>query len=82
MSRAAPRLTRGALLLVERTRPPPTPSGLSQADVARRLGVSRALVGLWCQGASAPSPEHLAGIEDALGIPMRAWAEPVRDGAV
>lgn len=75
MAKRTPRMTVAARKLAEAVKPPPPPSGLSQSDLAARLGVSRALVSLWCLGESIPTASDMAKIEDAIGIPMREWAE-------
>lgn len=51
-----------------------TPS-MSQAELARKLGVSAQAVSAWLSGAAMPRPEKMAQIESLLGIPMRAWTE-------
>lgn len=52
-----------------------TPS-MSQAELARKLGVSQQAVSAWLNGVAMPRPEKMAQIEKILGIPMRAWTEP------
>jgi transcriptional regulator with XRE-family HTH domain len=46
--------------------------GLTQADLARRCGVSRATVNDWLKGrAVSIKPPHLFAVADALGIEAR-----------
>lgn len=45
--------------------------GLSQAELAERLGVTRQAVGLWEAGAGEPSTVHLRGLVGELGISGR-----------
>src|SRR5207244_7247462 len=59
-----------------------TAIGLTQADLARHLGVSRKAVGEWEAGLTCPTAEHLKAFI-ALAIERRAWpfgreAEEVR----
>jgi len=65
----------GAQKLAEALRP--AKPSMSQAELSRRLGVSRNTVQAWLNG-SEPAAEHMAKIEELLGIPMRAWAEEAR----
>jgi transcriptional regulator with XRE-family HTH domain len=47
-------------------------SGLSQADLARRCGVTRASVNGWLQGRTVNiRPDHLFAAADALGVEAR-----------
>lgn len=46
----------------------------------RGTHVDAPMVSRWV-GGRTPSPEHMARIEDLLGIPMRAWIEEIRRGA-
>ena len=41
--------------------------GMTQEDLAERLEVSRQAVSKWELGASVPSPENLALLEEVLG---------------
>lgn len=52
--------------------------GQTQAALARQLGVTRQLVGLWWSGKNLPGPEHRARLE-ALGLVKTEQWE--RDGA-
>jgi transcriptional regulator with XRE-family HTH domain len=45
-----------------------TRAGLSQAEVARRLGVDSSIPSLWEQGKRALPPHRLPGLADALGL--------------
>ena len=48
------------------------PMGLKQADIARRIGVSRATVNDWFQGRSVNlRPEHLFAVADLLQVEAR-----------
>jgi transcriptional regulator with XRE-family HTH domain len=60
--------TIGAQLLKERF--------LTQAEVARRVGVSKQVVSRWVAGEKRPDPERRALLEQAFGIPIEAWLEP------
>lgn len=42
--------------------------GMTQEDLAEKLEVSRQAVSKWEVGASAPSPENLAVLEEVLGV--------------
>ena len=53
--------------------PPPTPSGMTAAELAEKLGVSQQAVSDWVHGVRVPKAKVLAQIEDILKIPMRAW---------
>jgi transcriptional regulator with XRE-family HTH domain len=55
------------------------PKVMSQAELARRLGVSPQAVSGWVMGNAKPTADLMAKIEDVLGIPMRAWTEPAED---
>ena len=51
--------------------------GLTQEDLAERLEVSRQAVSKWELGASVPSPENLALLEEVLGVSFPAPEEAV-----
>src|SRR5438477_11607759 len=63
-------------------------SGLSQAEVAEKLGVSQPLVSSWERGKSAPSEEHRKKLTEILGevgadstsdaSPLAAWLTKAR----
>lgn len=59
---------------------------LSQAELARRLGVDAAQLSRWRRGLVTPSVNHLQGIAAALGVPRedldRLAGYPVADTAV
>jgi transcriptional regulator with XRE-family HTH domain len=57
-------------------------SGLSQAEVARRLRTSRQLVNRWVLGLGAPKTKHAFEIEDMTGGAVRVidWRLPVDEG--
>ena len=50
---------------------------MSAVELAEKLGVSKQTVSEWVGGRSRPEPERMAALEELLGIPMRAWTEPV-----
>lgn len=50
-----------------------SPPRMTQAKLAKRLGVSQQAVWGWLCGRSRPAPEKMAAIEELLGIPMAAW---------
>ncbi|AUB80065.1 hypothetical protein THSYN_03185 [Candidatus Thiodictyon syntrophicum] len=52
----------------ERIREAREVKGLSQADLAATVGVSRGACGHWEQGKTVPSVEHLAGVATVLGV--------------
>lgn len=41
---------------------------MTQAELGRRVGVSRERVGNWERGANAPPPEALVALKRALGV--------------
>lgn len=43
--------------------------GMSQAELANRLGVQRQAVTNWVKGHSRPSRDNLVRLEDILGVP-------------
>lgn len=47
-------------------------AGLSQAEVARRLDISRQAVGQWEAGGATPNPETLAMLADMYGTTVDA----------
>lgn len=53
--------------------------GLSQADLARRLGVTRGAVSHWYSGRSVPEGATLAALADAVGVAARWIASGVGD---
>ena len=50
---------------------------LRRVDVATAIGVTAAIVTLWCTGLRRPNRENAAALEDYLGIPSRAWVTNV-----
>ncbi|WP_325200969.1 helix-turn-helix domain-containing protein [Oscillibacter sp.] len=57
--------------------------GMTQEDLAERLEVSRQAVSKWELGASVPSPENLALLEEVLGVEFPApEAETIPEEAV
>lgn len=49
------------------------------AELARKLGVSRAAVSGYLVGDFLPTPQTMRAIEDETGIPMRDWTEPCEE---
>jgi transcriptional regulator with XRE-family HTH domain len=43
---------------------------LSQLELASKIGVTQASVGVWERGVSAPTPENLAKLADALQMQL------------
>jgi len=43
---------------------------MTQAELGRRVGVSRERVGNWERGVNAPPPEALVALKQALGVPV------------
>ena len=58
-----------------------TRNGLTQAELAEELGVSRSLVTAWETGRSEPSEELLAGMTAVLGRIRREYGRDSRDSA-
>ena len=54
--------------------------GLTQADLARRLGVSRQVVSYYVNGERVPSLVRAVQIESITGTPPRLWVNGVVDG--
>lgn len=50
---------------------------MRHADLAKLAGVTPQVVSHWCTGQRRPNRENAAKLEDALGIPVRAWAKLV-----
>lgn len=44
--------------------------GMTQAELGRRVGVSRERVGNWERGVNAPPPEALVALKRVLGVPV------------
>lgn len=44
--------------------------GMTQAELGRRVGVSRERVGNWERGVNAPPPEALVALKRELGVPV------------
>jgi transcriptional regulator with XRE-family HTH domain len=44
--------------------------GLTQADLAARIGVSQAAICQWETGATTPSPLMIGQLSEVLGIPL------------
>lgn len=52
--------------------------GWSQAELARRIGVSRQAISLWFKHEQATlRSDHLANLAEALGVSMEALCEPL-----
>ena len=43
---------------------------MTQAELGRRVGVSRERVGNWERGVNAPPPEALVALKRVLGVPV------------
>lgn len=56
-------------------------AGLTLADIAARLGVSKPTVWAWEKGKARPLPERLEAIAAALGVKPETLAETVGQGA-
>jgi transcriptional regulator with XRE-family HTH domain len=60
-----PTMTFGALLRQRRQA-----LGLTQQELARKVGSHQPVIGAWELGRSAPTPEQLARLAKALGMPL------------
>ena len=49
-------------------------SGIPVAELARRIGVSRAAVYRWTAGESIPRSDHLAKLLQEVQAPRRVWS--------
>lgn len=47
----------------------------SQAQIARRVGVSRVTVGYWVSGERVPRDLHRERLESLYGIPFASWPD-------
>lgn len=56
--------------------------GMSQSDVARRLGVSRACVSLWEHGESRPKMGNVEALSGVFGVPVSTLVGDERHYAV
>lgn len=54
------------------------PTGLTQEEVAVRLGVSQSAVSQWETGVAAPSAQILPSLLDLYGIAADKWGEILR----
>jgi len=54
-------------------------TGLSGAELARRIGRTRAAISRWCDGTQEPSFEDKDAIAKALGIPVAKLFEDPTD---
>lgn len=70
-------LTEGARRLRELVEPE-----FTQDEVAHKVGVSQQSISLWANSKATPSAQNMKKLEQALGIPMQAWAEPPKDEAL
>lgn len=50
-----------------------TPPRMTQADMAKALGVSQQAVSMWVTGRSRPSAHQRVAIERIAGIPSASW---------
>ncbi len=48
---------------------------MTQIQIARRVGVSRATVAMWISGQRVPSEDHRKALRSAYGIPLHAWPD-------
>lgn len=69
------------MLLSERIRAWRESNGLSQSQLARRIGVQPSTVSYWESGTNLPSAKHLEMLAAALGITMRGFYGPIRKRA-
>ncbi|HJD22455.1 MAG TPA: helix-turn-helix domain-containing protein [Candidatus Gemmiger faecigallinarum] len=82
-------MTKGLLTLADRIKTLREQAGLTQAEVARRLGISRAGVNAWEMGLSVPSTpyvvelakifavstDYLLGVEQTATISVKGLSE-------
>ena len=53
-----------------------SPPRMTQADMAKALGISQQAVSMWVTGRSRPSAHQRAAIERIAGIPAASWLTP------
>jgi len=46
---------------------------MTQAEIARRIGVRQPTIAGWISGQHVPKPHHRRALRDAFGIPFEAW---------
>lgn len=51
--------------------------GMSQTDLARRVGVFPSAVTMWCSGKTKPKHGRLEAIAVALGVPLAEFFGPL-----
>lgn len=56
-------------------------SGMTQRQLAARLGVDQLAVSRWERGVVRPNDTNLAGLADIFGLPMEAFYGPVEEAA-
>ena len=61
-------MTKGLLTLADRIKTLREQAGLTQAEVARRLGISRAGVNAWEMGLSVPSTPYVVELAKQFGV--------------
>jgi transcriptional regulator with XRE-family HTH domain len=49
--------------------------GLSQNELAKKVGTDSAMVSRWVHGTRVPGLEYAFRLEDVLGIPPKLWLE-------
>jgi transcriptional regulator with XRE-family HTH domain len=47
--------------------------GLSQRQLAERIGVTPSAVNFWAQGTSRPTRDNVVALEDELAVTPRGW---------
>lgn len=54
--------------------------GISQTELARRIGTESGHVSHWLYGHRRPGVKWMFRVEDAIGVPARSWAESAPKG--
>ena len=52
---------------------------MTQLEIGRRVGVSRATVAMWIAGERVPNHDHRLALVAAFRIPLAAWPRDPRD---
>ena len=55
-------------------------NGLTQRLLSRKVKRSEPTVSLWMSGVNLPDIGSAVALEDATGVPIRAWTRPPRRG--